>query len=283
MITTNWSLPAAPTGLRHTRTSLADDLRALGVRPGAVLLVQSACTNLGDVKTGADDDGVEGVLLAAIQDVIGPDDGTIVVLASTAENSTTSRAYQRLTAGMTPAEITGFQAAMKPFDPDDSPSTGVGRFVEHVRTRTGAVRSAHPQSSFAALGPLAETLMADHAPDCHLGPRSPVAKLLGEPSSAALMIGVGPGCCTAYHYAEYLVADPPLKEYRCVVLRDGARAWYEYEDVDLDDADFDELGRDLESEQPSLMRRGRLGDAQTRLLDLGGAVAFAQQWLGRHR
>ena len=88
--------------------------------------------------------------------------------ACTEENSNFSRAHRDLIAGMKSAELRAYRKDMPPFDKDTTPS-GMGAIAETLRTTPGAVRSAHPQSSFAAIGPEAENLMADHQLDCHLG------------------------------------------------------------------------------------------------------------------
>jgi aminoglycoside N3'-acetyltransferase len=55
---------------------------------------------------------------------------------------------------------------MPAFDRERTP-TGSGQSAEELRTTQGAVRSGHPQSSFAALGPRAAELMDGHAVNCH--------------------------------------------------------------------------------------------------------------------
>src|SRR5690606_20301944 len=95
----------------------------------------------------------------------------------TENNSDTSRAHLREIAGMTAAEVAEFRANMPAFDPETTPSTGMGRIAETVRTMAGARRSAHPQSSFAAVGRNARHLMDGHALNCHLGEASPLGRL----------------------------------------------------------------------------------------------------------
>jgi aminoglycoside 3-N-acetyltransferase len=171
---------------------------------------------------------------------------------------------------------------MPAFDAATSPSTGMGCIAEYVRTAPGAVRSAHPQSSFAALGMMAGMLMEGHAPDCHFGESSPLARLY-EADTAILLLGVGYAACSAFHLAEYrYVTEPPMRSYRCVVAGDdGAPRWWQYRDVVLDDSDFGDLGADLD--RRGILARGRVGYADSRLIRFAHAVDFATQWLRRHR
>jgi aminoglycoside 3-N-acetyltransferase len=257
-----------------TPRSLAADLRRLGLRSGDVVLVHAATRRIGRVAGGI------AAVAAALGDVIGAE-GTLVVPTQTADNSDTSSAHLSRIAGLTPDQIRQFRAEMPPFDPVTTPSTGMGRLAEQVRTTPGAIRSAHPQTSFAALGPLAGKLMSGHRLDCHLGEFSPLARLY-EVDARILLLGVGYDVCTAFHLAEYrYLASPPRREYRCVVAQGGRRRWRRYEDVVLDDRDFGQLGADLE--QTGMAATGWVGAAECRLLPLAPAVDFAVAWLGRHR
>jgi len=157
----------------------------------------------------------------------------------------------------------------------------MGRLAEEIRTSPGAIRSVHPQTSFAALGPLAGPLMSGHRLDCHLGEFSPLARLY-DVNARILLLGVGYDACTAFHLAEYrYVAEPQRRQYRCVVTDGGRRRWHRYEDVLLDDRDFGQLGADLE--RTGMAVAGLVGAAECRLLPLVSAVDFAVVWLRRHR
>ncbi|KUO15680.1 aminoglycoside N(3)-acetyltransferase [Streptomyces dysideae] len=254
----------------------AADLDALGVRAGATVLAHASLR-----RVGADADTVLSTLL----DALGPD-GTLVVPAFTAGNSDSSPEYRARTRGMTYRQRAAQHAAMPPFDPLTTPSQGMGQLAEAVRRRAGAVRSAHPQTSFAAVGGRAEELMAGHDEDCHLGESSPLARLYTA-GARVLLVGVGYDVCSAFHLAEYRIADAPRREYRCVVLRDGRRQWISYKDVDLDDGDFGDLGAAYETYDAALpspgVRHGRIGDAETRSLPLADAVDFATGWLAGKR
>ncbi|MFC9244618.1 aminoglycoside N(3)-acetyltransferase [Streptomyces sp. NPDC057136] len=254
----------------------AAQLSELGVRRGGVLLVHASMRSVGAVDGGA------RTLVGALRRALGPD-GTLVVPSITPENSDTSPAYRRSVHGLGEEGREAVRAAMPPFDRATTPAPSVGRLAEAVRLTPGAERSGHPQTSFAALGPAADALTARHRPDCHYGEDSPLAALY-ESDARILLLGTGFDTCTAFHLAEYRVARPPLRRYRCVVTAEGRRRWWEYEDVDLDDSDFAALGRDFEeSDTTGAVRTGRVGAAYTRLVGLTAAVDFAAGWFAEHR
>jgi aminoglycoside 3-N-acetyltransferase len=255
------------------RESLARDLRSLGVTPGRTLLVHASLRQIGWVSGGADD------VVAALRQVLGRD-ATLVVPTSTADNSDTTRVYQARTAGMTADEIKRYRDGMQPFTLE-RPSVGMGRIAECVRTAPGAVRSEHPQTSFAALGPQAEMLMTGHRLDCHLGESSPLARLY-EAEAWVLLMGVGYDACTCFHLAEYrYTPSPPRQDYGCVIDDEGRRQWWRYEDVVLDDRDFAVLGAAFD--QTGHVIRGHVGQAQCLLTPITAAVDFATEWLQEHR
>jgi aminoglycoside 3-N-acetyltransferase len=275
---TNVPAPARldPDGRRDqvlNRESLIRDLRWLGIVPGRILLVHASLRQIGRVGGGADD------VVAALREVLGRD-ATLVVPTSTADNSDTSRLYRERIKGMSPDEISRYRDAMPPFT-KELPSTGVGRIAECVRTTPGAVRSEHPQTSFAALGSRAEMLMAGHQPDCHLGEFSPLGRLY-DAGAWVLLMGVGYEACTCFHLAEYrYLPVPPRQVYNCVITEEGQRRWWSYEDVALDDGDFAVLGAAFD--QSGHVVRGYVGNAECRLVPLTAAVDFATEWLGQHR
>ncbi|MGW1975203.1 aminoglycoside N(3)-acetyltransferase [Streptomyces sp. NPDC001889] len=248
---------------------LVRSLRTLGVREGEILLVHAALRT-----TGLRSDDLRDALL----DALGPR-GTLVTPAFTEANSDTSDAYRALTARMTEGEAETFRRNMPAFDPATTPSQGMGRLAESIRTAEGAVRSAHPQTSFAALGARAAELLAGHTLSSHLGEESPLGALYRE-GARVLMINVDFDVCTAFHLAEYRT-NAPLRSYRCVVrLPDGGKKWTEYEDVRLDESDFGAIGAAFTW---GMEQKGQLRGRPARLFSVGAAVDHAVAWMNEKR
>ena len=188
-------------GQGFSRTRLTSDLQALGLQQGQDLLIHCSFRQIGIVAGGT------ATLLTSLRDVAGPE-ATLVVPTQTSLNSLSSRAFLAATGDLDPAERTRFIAAMEGFDPATTPSTGMGAFAEHLRLQRTAMRSSHPQTSFAALGPAAQACTSVHDLECHLGERSPLGWLY-ERNAAILLLGVGYSACTAFHLAEYRLSGEP--------------------------------------------------------------------------
>ncbi|MFD3628203.1 aminoglycoside N(3)-acetyltransferase [Streptomyces sp. NPDC058698] len=254
-----------PTGPLVTRDSLTAQLRELGVRPGGILLAHSSLSALGWVNGG------QVTVVRALLDALGPH-GTLVVPTQTGDLS--DPALWRAPPVPEPWWET-VRATMPAYDPLTTPSRGVGVIPETVRTWPGALRSGHPQTSFAAVGPRAAEIVAGHAPDCRLGERSPLATL-ERLAARVLLLGVGYDACTGFHLAEYRVPAP-----RVEVGRPGPDGWETVTEVSITSEGFEELGHDFERDRPVV--RGTVGAAVARLFPLADAVAYAETWLPVHR
>jgi aminoglycoside 3-N-acetyltransferase len=272
------STVAAGSTLR-TRPSLTVDLRKLGVRTGDVLLVHSSLSSIGWVCGGA------VAVVGALLDALGPT-GTLVVPTQSADNSEPARwRYPPVPADWWPA----IRATMPAYDPDLTPSSHVGVIPEVARRWPGAVRSAHPQVSFAAIGPEADDLMSPHPLDCRFGESSPLARL-EQIDARVLLLGAGFDACTAFHLAEYRTPAAPRASEGCAILEEGRRHWVWYTDVACDSEDFAELGAAFVASFGRPARRaadtlvsGLVGQAWCQLFRLADAVEFAATWIPKHR
>ncbi|MFB7945029.1 AAC(3) family N-acetyltransferase [Kitasatospora phosalacinea] len=251
---------------------LVGHLEELGVREGEVLLVQSSLRAVGPV-TG----GVQGVVKALLE-ALGAR-GTLVVYTATPENSRTSPHYRAATAGLTPAQLAGYHERMPVWDRAlTAASPTMGRLAEEVRLLPGALRSAHPQTSFTAFGPAAAELTDGHRLECHLGDDSPAGWLYRN-RARSLMLGVPVWCCTPLHLLEYWQPDRPEQVYTCV-RRDGAggREVVEFTGTRLRDDHFAAMGELLDAQLGAPLRHGPVGDARSHLMPIREAVDLAAKW-----
>lgn len=256
------TVPAVP----QTEASLARELRDLGVRAGDTILLHASLSSLGWVCGGA------VAVVRALLRVLGSA-GTLVVPAQTPEN----RDPSRWTDPPVPERWwPAIRANLPAFDPLVTPCRGMGLIAETVRTWPGSVRSPHPQTSFAAVGPRAAELMAVHDLDCELGERSPLGAL-ERIAARALLLGVGYDRCTAFHLAEYRLPEIIPRDNACVVRTPAGPKWISYRGVALDSREFSHLGTDFER-RAGLVLMGDVGAAVARLMPVREAVRFAAEW-----
>ncbi|WP_369183390.1 aminoglycoside N(3)-acetyltransferase [Streptomyces sp. Y1] len=247
--------------------ALAAAFTELGVRPGMVLHVQASLRALGPVAGGA------AAVVDALLEVLG-EEGTLVAYTATPENSSTSRVHQAAVAGLSAAERAAYEARMPRFDPAATPcSPTMGALSEAVRTRPGAVRSSHPQTSWAAIGLRAEEITARHPLTSHLGPDSPLGRLY-ELDARVLMLGVRMANFTAFHLADLRQPGVVRREYRCVT----ADGWTTFRAPDLDDLHFADLGARVLADLPGVTT-APLGGTTARLVPVREAVDLATRLL----
>lgn len=254
-----------------TRDWLIRDLSALGLPRGGVLMVHASLTALGWVVGGAE------TLAGALRAVLGPE-GTLVVPTFTGGNSDPADWRHPPVPESWWATI---RAEMPAYDPRTSQSRMMGRLSEFVRSLPGAVRSEHPSSSWAAIGPQAEALMADHALEQVFGERSPVARCL---AAGAHVLSLGTERTSLLHHAEHLASWPGkrTRAQGAAATIDGERRWLVWNETDWLDDDFEALRRAYMATSGD-WQEGPVGYGRARRFAAAPLVAFAVGWIERNR
>lgn len=262
-----------------TSSEISRQLVDLGVRSGDLLMVHASLKAIGPVLGDADG------LLQGLLSAIGPG-GTVMGYAAWDRSP-----YEETLNGATLSEDE--RANWPAFDPATANVyPGFGMFNAVLAGQLGAKRSAHPDSSMVAIGPLAETMVSPHALGDAFGPRSPVDRFIAH-RGKVLLLGAPLDAVTVLHYAE-AVADIPGKRrvsYEMPLLdADGSKVWQKAEEWDsngiLDcyaiegepDA-VERMARDyVATHNPP---RGKVGNAECYLFEASDIVNFGIAWLER--
>ena len=249
-----------------TKTDLIDGFRSLGIRYGDVVMIHSSLRKMGHVDGGAN--AVVDALIAAI----GPE-GTLIVptLPFGGGMYTYFRTYDN----------------DHPFDVLETPSR-MGRITELVRRMPGALRSAHPSHSVAAVGPQAEYLTRDHHRDKYsFGKLSPYYRLC-ELGGKIIMLGVDLTHMTAARVIEDIIDDFPVPVHMPdpavveVIMPDGKRQSV----TCLVQNPETSLIRDNNKVEPYFVEYGilkdiEIGDGRVMVIDAGRLLPTMQALLDR--
>jgi len=222
-----------------TVDEVAAQLRALGVRPGGVLLVHTSFRAVRPVEGGPLG------LLAALRRALGLD-GTLVMPT------------------MTDGEDV--------FDPRTTPTTAMGIVAETFWRQPGVLRSTHPGGSFAAEGPAAAAICAPQPLSPPHGHDSPVGRVYDRDGDV-LLLGVGHSENTTLHLAESLAEVPYAVEHPCVVVEEGIVRTVGIAETDHCCRGFGLMDALLRAR--GMQHEGRVGEAEARRVRSRDVVAVA--------
>ncbi len=181
---------------RHTRETLTDDLKNLGVELGDTLFIHSSFKSLGPVEGGA------GTVISALEDTVGRE-GLILMPSFNL--------------------VEGRDMRARTWNVETTPST-VGWLTEAFRQMPDTYRSDHYSHSVAARGKGAKAFVDTHlSREGYNSPwdREPWGKTYGTHSpmqkayqngGKLLMIGVDYHTSTYVHFVEVLYWDELLKQ-----------------------------------------------------------------------
>lgn len=221
-----------------TRTELIDQLRALGVEPG-VLVVHTAFSQVAPIEAGPD--GLIDALIGAVGR-----SGTLVMPSMSDDDD-------------------------RPFDPAATPCAGMGIVADTFWRRAGVLRSDSPHA-FAAIGPLASVILEPHPVTVPHGLDSPIGRAHAL-DAHVLLLGVGHDADTTIHLAENLSGVRYRSAKYAIVRSAGRDVRVDYDEVDHCCQRFAQMDEWLE--RAGRQRRGVVGHAQARLArsrDIVGAA-----------
>lgn len=252
-----------------TKTRLRHDLHRLGLRPGAIVIVQSSLSTIGWVVGGARS------VIEALMETVGPD-GTVMMPAFSEQISDPAGWSDP---PVPESWIETIRTEMPAYDPARTETRAMGAIAEQFRTWPGVGRSPHPTQSWAAWGRHAGELTEQHGPGWPTGWDSPLGRFYGL-DGQVLLLGVGYNRNSSLHHAETRAGRRRVVQ-RTIPTANGAGvAWSVIEDVANDeDGLFPRLGADFDA--TGAVRIGPIGAAESRLMSHRTLVDFAIPWFER--
>ncbi|TCN27286.1 aminoglycoside N(3)-acetyltransferase [Mesobacillus foraminis] len=251
----------------QSKSLLKKQLLQLGVQPGDSIMVHASMKAMGWIAGGPQ------AVVEALMEMV-TSEGTIVMPSQSADNSEPS--YWMMPP--VPEEWNQpIRDHMPAFDPHLTPLRGMGKIAECFHRHPKTLRSMHPAHSFTAWGRRAEHWMSEHPLEDSFGESSPLGKMMKEQVKIVL-IGVGFDSCTALHFAEYAQENRKASPQGAAIMVEGERLWQTYACVDMDSDRFPELA----SEYPGAILKGKLGQAETMIVDMRSLVEFGIRWLRDH-
>jgi aminoglycoside N3'-acetyltransferase len=149
----------------------------------------------------------------------------------------------------------------RPFDARTTSCLGMGVVADTFWRMPDVLRSDSPHA-FAAIGPEAFRVTADHPLDMPHGLDSPVGRV-NDLDGQILLLGVGHDANTTIHLAEALAGVRYRRPKSLMILESGAPTSYRYGEIDHCCANFNLVDQWLEAD--ARQRHGRVGHGEGRL------------------
>jgi len=210
-------------------SELTAQIGELGVTASGVLLVHTSFSRIGPVENGPLG------LIQTLRAVLGPN-GTLVMPSMSDDDD-------------------------HPFDPRRTPCLGNGIVADTFWRQPGVLRSDSPHA-FAAIGPEASRITAEHPLDVPHGLNSPVGRVY-DLDGQILLLGVGHDANTTIHLAEALAGVRYRRMKSVTIVEGGKLARHSYGEIDHCCENFNLVDQWLDD--GGRQRRGPVGHADGRL------------------
>lgn len=228
-----------------SRAHVIEQLRALGVREGGVLVVHTSFRAVRPVEGGPVG------LISALREALGPD-GTLVLPSGSGNDD-------------------------EPFNPRTTPvRDDLGIVPELFWRQPGVLRGHHHFDGFAAVGPRAAEIVNAPLKLPPSAPGSPIS-VVHDLDGQVLLLGVGHDSNTMLHLAELMGGAPYRVPHHYTVLQDGKPVRIDYLENDHCCEGFSKMDAWLRA--AGLQTEGQVGHAQARLARAQDLVRIAVEHL----
>jgi len=254
------------------KKDIVQGLKELGLKRGDVVIVHTSLKSIGYVCGGA-----QAVIEALIEVVTS--EGTVVMPTQSWKNLDPGTGVHW---NAEESDWDKIRENWPAYDKHITPTNTMGAVAEMFRQWPGSIRTEHPARSICGWGKYAEYITAEHTLSNIFGEESPIAKLY-DLDAKVLLLGVGYDKNTSIHLADVRAEYPGKHD--CVehsaILEDGVRIWKAYNTLFVDGEDFEDIG--IAFEEKGLANIGKIGNADSRLMQQRNLVDFSVCWIEEYR
>src|SRR5690625_889179 len=248
----------------QTITSLKSDLKRIGIKEEMTLIVHSSLNSIGWVSGGA------LTLIQAIQETI-TNQGTLIMPSHSTDLSD-PKDWINPKANKNLWEI--IRKDMPAFDPQITPTYGLGVVPELFRTLPNVKRSNHPAYSFSAWGKEKDYILNNHSLNNGLGEESPLARIY-DLNGYVLLLGTDYDSNTSMHLSEHRVGVFPRTTEKSPVIYKNKKRWVTYNEIEYDETNFIQIGSAFEKKQK--VNTGMIGKAPSKLMNQKKLIDFTTE------
>lgn len=253
----------------QTITSLKSDLKRIGIKEEMTLIVHSSLNSIGWVSGGA------LTLIQAIQETI-TNQGTLIMPSHSTDLSD-PKDWINPKANKNLWEI--IRKDMPAFDPQITPTYGLGVVPELFRTLPNVKRSNHPAYSFSAWGKEKDYILNNHSLNNGLGEESPLARIY-DLNGYVLLLGTDYDSNTSMHLSEHRVGVFPRTTEKSPVIYKNEKHWATYNEIEYDETNFIQIGSAFEKKQK--INTGMIGKAPSKLMNQKKLIDFTTENILRY-
>lgn len=251
-----------------SKKEMLQQLEALGIQKGMVLLVQADSTRLGYLIGG------EQALMEALMEAVGYE-GTLIMATFTPELLDPSLCEPRIHREYW-EEV---RRNALPFDRKTTLPKHADPLVLQFLRNEGIARSYHPLYSFAAWGKYAKLFCDRHPLHFGLGQDSPLGKVV-EFNGYTLMLGCDYEGCCIFQLARYQGSQPSIRLLSAPIENNKQVLWKDMLDVTYSTKDFSAVGDVME--ERCVVKSSYIGNGRCRLFSAREALHLATAYFNIH-
>tara|TARA_X000000950_G_C13915618_1_gene660861 strand:- start:5539 stop:6327 length:789 start_codon:yes stop_codon:yes gene_type:complete len=247
-----------------TSEDIMNSLRSFGVSSGDTVCLHVAMSSLGFIP------GAARTIIESVLKVL--DGGTLMMPTYSGDLSHPS---EWKNPSVPDSWINKIVQATPPYNKRKTPTRKMGVVAEYFRTFPGVKRSNHPQSSFSAIGPLANKITHPHNLDNRFGLEGPLGRLYSL-NGWVILIGAPWDTVSLFHLTQHMINRKKTVSKSAPLVQNKEKKWIEYSDIEHSNHWFSDAVSMLINSK--IAKSGFIGNAETIIFKSKPAVDKVVNW-----